>query len=70
MLEAGSRRVWQVIEDAHNLWTALGQPGWNRFGLTVTSNQQRVWLDTPTSPHTWSVAPLPPLASCDIPVRL
>ena len=53
--EAGPRRVWQIIEDAHTLWTRLGQPGWNRLGLTVTNNHQRVWLDTPTSPHTWSL---------------
>jgi protein-L-isoaspartate O-methyltransferase len=53
--EAGPRRVWQIIENAHTLWSTLGEPSWERFGLTVTPNQQRVWLDTPTSPHTWSL---------------
>jgi methyltransferase of ATP-grasp peptide maturase system len=53
--EAGPSRVWQIIEEAHTLWTTLGQPGWNRLGLTVTNNHQRVWLDTPTNAHTWSL---------------
>ncbi|MGH3901388.1 MAG: hypothetical protein ACRDTA_24675 [Pseudonocardiaceae bacterium] len=54
--EAGPTRVWRIIEDTHALWTGLDQPGWERFGLTVTENHQHVWLDTPTNQHTW---PLP-----------
>jgi hypothetical protein len=51
--EGGPRRVWRIIEDAHALWTTLGQPGWDRLGLTVTIDHQEVWLDSPTSAHTW-----------------
>jgi methyltransferase of ATP-grasp peptide maturase system len=54
--EAGPTRVWRTIETAHARWTELDQPGWDRFGLTVTENHQHVWLDTPTNHHTW---PLP-----------
>lgn len=57
--EGGARRVWRIIEDAHTRWTTLGQPGWNRFGLTVTKDHQRVWLDTPNSAHSWPLAPPP-----------
>ncbi|HEY6421953.1 MAG TPA: methyltransferase domain-containing protein [Pseudonocardiaceae bacterium] len=53
--EGGPRRVWRIIEDTHALWNELGQPGWNHFGLTVTEDHQQVWLDTPTSTHTWSL---------------
>lgn len=55
--EASPRRVWRTLENAHARWTTLERPGWDRFGLTVTEDHQHVWLDTPTSSHTW---PLPP----------
>ena len=64
--EGGPRRVWRIIEDAHALWITLGAPGWGRFGLTVTTDHQRVWLDTPTSTHTWPLA-LPGPLTPDIP---
>jgi len=54
--EGGPRQVWRIIENTHALWTQLGQPGWDRFGLTVTKDHQQVWLDTPTGAHTWSLA--------------
>lgn len=54
--EGGPRRVWRIIEDAHACWTALGQPGWERFGLTVTENHQQVWLDVPGSDHSWRLS--------------
>jgi hypothetical protein len=57
--EAGRRRVWRIVEDAHTLWTTLGQPGWDRFGLTVTENDQRIWLDSPTSAYSWSLLSIP-----------
>jgi hypothetical protein len=45
--------VWRIIEDAHTLWNTLGQPSWDRFGITVTENHQQIWLDSPTSAHSW-----------------
>ena len=57
VIEGGPRRVWRIVEDAHALWTEVGQPGWDRFGLTVTQERQRVWLDTPAGAHTWPLHP-------------
>ncbi|MGH3720135.1 MAG: hypothetical protein ACRDRI_15085 [Pseudonocardiaceae bacterium] len=67
--EGGARRVWRIIEDAHARWTTLGQPGWDRFGLTVTKDHQRVWLDTATSAHSWPLAPPPDGAVACRPAR-
>jgi protein-L-isoaspartate(D-aspartate) O-methyltransferase len=43
--------------DPHTPWESLDRPGWDRFGLTVTQDHQRVWLDTPTSGYTWPLSP-------------
>ena len=55
--EGGPRRLWRLLEQAHSTWTSLGQPGWNRFGLTVTPENQTLWLDEPGGQHTWQLAP-------------
>jgi methyltransferase of ATP-grasp peptide maturase system len=51
--EAGPTPLWNAVEDAHQLWHELGQPGWDRFGLTVATEQQWIWLDSPDGDHTW-----------------
>ncbi|MEE1783086.1 methyltransferase domain-containing protein [Streptomyces sp. SP17BM10] len=43
----GARRLWEEFETAYAWWTAAGQPGLARFGLTVTPDGQRLWLDDP-----------------------
>jgi protein-L-isoaspartate O-methyltransferase len=48
--------LWHHVEDAYQRWHDLDQPGWERFGLTITDNAQTVWFDHPTSDHHW---PLP-----------
>ncbi|MGH3976634.1 MAG: hypothetical protein ACRDS9_25440, partial [Pseudonocardiaceae bacterium] len=53
--EGGPRRLWRIVENAHATWISLGQPGWDRFGLTVTKNHQLVWCDSPTGDHSWSL---------------
>jgi methyltransferase of ATP-grasp peptide maturase system len=45
--EAGPTPLWRAVEDAHQLWHELGQPSWDRFGLTATTEQQWIWLDSP-----------------------
>lgn len=51
--EGGPRRLWMAVEDAHAQWTALGEPAWERFGVTVSGEQQVVWLDDPDGPNRW-----------------
>lgn len=51
--ETGPHRLWRLIEDSHAQWCALGRPGWERFGLTVTAERHCIWLDRPEGEHTW-----------------
>jgi methyltransferase of ATP-grasp peptide maturase system len=45
--EGGPRALWAAVEQAHALWTELGEPGWERLGLTVTRDEQWAWVDDP-----------------------
>ncbi|MFH8492173.1 methyltransferase domain-containing protein [Streptomyces longisporoflavus] len=47
----GPRRLWDEVEAALAWWTGHGRPAHERFGLTVTPDGTRAWLDTPT--HSW-----------------
>jgi methyltransferase of ATP-grasp peptide maturase system len=54
--QGGPRRLWDEIEAAHEVWTALGEPTHDRFGLTVTPDgTHRVWLDNPDTGHAWEL---------------
>ncbi|MGH4016103.1 MAG: hypothetical protein ACRDSL_19700 [Pseudonocardiaceae bacterium] len=53
--ETGPHPLWRIIEHAHTAWIELGQPGWERFGLTVTPDRQFIWLDSPNSQRAWSL---------------
>ncbi|MHA6618898.1 methyltransferase domain-containing protein [Pseudonocardia sp. DLS-67] len=54
--EGGSTAVWTAFEATHAEWEALGRPGWDRLGLTVTSDgSHRVWLDSPDGAHAWEL---------------
>lgn len=54
--EGGSAAIWGAFEATHGEWEALGRPGWDRLGLTVTSDgRHRVWLDSPDSAHAWEL---------------
>lgn len=55
VIQGGPRRLWRIIETAHNLWNQFDRPGWNRFGLTVTPGGQTIWLDHPDNPHRWPI---------------
>ncbi|MGH3929360.1 MAG: hypothetical protein ACRDTF_05220 [Pseudonocardiaceae bacterium] len=46
----GPRRLWDEAEVAHAWWVAHGRPARTRFGLTVTPEHQRIWLDEPSNP--------------------
>ncbi|MEU6480564.1 methyltransferase domain-containing protein [Streptomyces sp. NPDC047017] len=46
--QSGPRRLWDEVSDALAWWRAAGEPGYERFGLTVTAHGQRAWLDRPS----------------------
>ncbi|MGH3282761.1 MAG: methyltransferase domain-containing protein, partial [Trebonia sp.] len=43
----GPRRLWDEVEEAYSWWIEAGSPGRERFGMTVTADDQWVWLDHP-----------------------
>ncbi|WP_433229825.1 methyltransferase domain-containing protein [Actinomadura formosensis] len=43
----GPSDIWAEVEHAHAWWTARGRPGVAVFGLTVTPEGQRFWLEAP-----------------------
>ncbi|WP_233507216.1 methyltransferase domain-containing protein [Spongiactinospora gelatinilytica] len=45
--QVGDRPLWDEVTDAYRRWVAWGEPGRDRFGMTVTPDGQQVWLDTP-----------------------
>ena len=49
----GLRRLWDEVETAYEWWQHTGRPERERFGLTVTSDSQRVWLDHRDSADWW-----------------
>ncbi|MEU8887137.1 methyltransferase domain-containing protein [Streptomyces sp. NPDC048442] len=51
----GPRRLWDEVESAYAWWEGAGRPGHERFGLTVTSEGERVWLDDPSGG--WAALP-------------
>ncbi|TYB54768.1 protein-L-isoaspartate(D-aspartate) O-methyltransferase [Nonomuraea sp. PA05] len=46
--QMGDRPLWEELLDAYFRWVSWGEPGPERFGMTVTSGgEQLIWLDTP-----------------------
>ncbi|GAB3959624.1 methyltransferase domain-containing protein [Actinoallomurus acanthiterrae] len=43
----GPRRLWDEVSEAYLRWLSLGRPARDRFGLTVSPEGERVWLDDP-----------------------
>jgi protein-L-isoaspartate O-methyltransferase len=46
----GPRRLWDELDAAWRWWHAQGRPAIDRFGLTVTPDGEKAWLDTPGHP--------------------
>ena len=46
----GPRRLFTELESAYRWWRLEGRPGHARFGLTVSAEHQRVWLDSESNP--------------------
>lgn len=49
--------IWSHVERAHEMWQALGRPGWERFGLSVVADCHVAWLDRPGGRHHWMLSP-------------
>ncbi|MFJ6771503.1 methyltransferase domain-containing protein [Kitasatospora sp. NPDC091257] len=46
--QSGPRDLWDEVTAAHAWWQRQGEPGLDRFGLTVTvAGEHRAWLDDP-----------------------
>lgn len=45
--QTGDRRLWDEVEAAYTRWLSWGRPNITRFGMTVSRDTQRVWLDHP-----------------------
>ncbi|MFD6066076.1 MULTISPECIES: methyltransferase domain-containing protein [Amycolatopsis] len=54
--EGGPRRLWEIVEAAHEDWLGLGEPGRERFGLSLDGVEQVIWLDSPDG-RTWPLFP-------------
>jgi protein-L-isoaspartate(D-aspartate) O-methyltransferase len=54
--QGGSRRLWDLLIEQHDLWLRLGMPGMSRYGMTVGADRRQfVWLDSPDSEHRWEL---------------
>jgi protein-L-isoaspartate(D-aspartate) O-methyltransferase len=47
VFQVGDRPLWDEVTAAYFRWVSWGEPGRDRFGMTVTAGGQRVWLDDP-----------------------
>ncbi|MEO3802356.1 methyltransferase domain-containing protein [Nonomuraea sp. B1E8] len=47
LYQVGERALWDEVVDAYFRWVSWGEPGRDRFGMTVTPEEQRLWLDSP-----------------------
>jgi methyltransferase of ATP-grasp peptide maturase system len=56
VIQVGSRRLWDSVEAAHQLWQHLGQPDPDRFGIVANTTTQFVWFDNDDGWYRW---PLP-----------
>lgn len=50
VVQSGPRRLWDETEAAYLWWEVQGRPGLDRFGLTVDSDGERAWFDSPDHP--------------------
>lgn len=56
--QRGAHRIWDTVEIAFRTWSALGEPGRDRLGVTALDHidRQYIWLDHPDGTYSW---PLP-----------
>jgi protein-L-isoaspartate O-methyltransferase len=54
--EAGQNNLWHLVETAHQRYIALGEPSWDRFGVSASPTAQHLWLDSPDSDLNWPIS--------------
>lgn len=52
--QSGSLKLWDTLERAHGWFTSHGHLSRDRFGATITRDEQSCWLDGP-----WNGLPRP-----------
>ncbi|MGQ0775102.1 MAG: methyltransferase domain-containing protein [Pseudonocardiales bacterium] len=52
--QGGDRRLWDELEAAHDLWTALGQPRPDNFTITITPDGDQI-VNLPDADRAWSL---------------
>ena len=52
--QGGPRRLWDAVESAVATWEDYGSPNTAAFGVTVSRDQQAVWLGNPNGPQ-WAL---------------
>ncbi|WP_239308547.1 MULTISPECIES: methyltransferase domain-containing protein [unclassified Frankia] len=45
--QSGPRNLWNELEDTYRWWIDADSPDHTRIGITVTTEGQKFWLDTP-----------------------
>ncbi|WP_043634548.1 methyltransferase domain-containing protein [Nonomuraea candida] len=45
--QVGDRPLWDEVTDAYFRWVSWGEPGPDRFGMTVTPDGHHMWLHAP-----------------------
>jgi len=51
--QGGPRKLWDLVEAAHDEWLGLDKPRRQRFGITIRGPHQELWLDEEDNPHRW-----------------
>lgn len=54
-VQMGPTRLWDAVERGYHVWEEADRPGWERLGLTVTTDRQWVWLDKPDNSLCWDI---------------
>lgn len=54
--EGGPTELWKPVEHAHRAWLTHDQPDWSRLGLTITHDEQHLWIDQPDGTR-WRIPP-------------
>ena len=56
-IERFGEAAWAQVEQAWQWWQATGRPRWDRFGISITPDGQRVWYGGPGAGQDWPLLP-------------